>query len=221
MSSEPIPSERTYRHVVEQPTLRRVVEHLTLVTLLLAVSLYAVGQFSTWRYISAFGIPTTGIERGWETYVFNGAVAVMNLLLNPSLSAWKWLLALGILLASWYARNRMSPAASPARRTFKRMLTACVGGSYIFLLLMLGIGWGAESAQLTKTSPMPPQHYVVVPEANPHMPKGFHEANAKDALRYVATGSDAIFLFDPGTQQTFAIPTRLIVCRVYEPLTRN
>ena len=212
------PPDNTFHPVVEQPTLRRVVEHFTLFTLLLAVSLYAIGQFQTWKYIQAFGIPTTGLERGWETYVFTGAVAVINLLTSPRWSSLRWAIPLALFLISWAALNRTSRNTLAPRKVIKALLTLCVGGCYVLLLLMLGITWGLENASLVKASSNSSRvRYVVPPETETHLPKAFSEANGKGALRFVATGSDSLFLYDPATHQTFALPNRLILCRVYEP----
>ncbi len=200
---------------VEQPTLRRVVEHLTLLTLLAAVSLYAVGQFQSWKYIQSFSIPTTGLERSWETYVFGGAVAVINLLLHLGPASLRWLLPLLLTLGGWRVWRRL--ATRPERSVARLLAGLFVAGGYVFFLLMLGISWGLENARLVKELPAPPEWYVVTPEAQASLPAGFLAANAKGALRFVASGSDAIFLYDPEGRATYALPTRLVVCRVYAP----
>ena len=218
MPSESVPPERTYRHVVEQPTLRRVVEHLTLLTLLLAVSFYAIGQFQSWRYISSFGIPSTGVERGWETYVFTGVVAVMNLVMGLNLGSLRWIVPLLLLIAIWVLRQRLARRATGRLRSLLLpSLTALLGAAYVGLLVMLGIAFGIQSARYTQDTPAPPEHYVLTPEAQALMPTAFQDANAKDALRYIAAGSDSVFVYDPASKRTFAIPNRLIVCRVFEP----
>ena len=213
------PGRPAIRHIVEQPTLRRVVEHLTLVTLVLAVSLYAIGQFQSWRYIQSFGIPTTGIERGWETYVFTGAVTVINLVMNPGWSSLRWVLPISLFLGTWLSLKRM-PAEDPTprQRILRTVLGLLAGIAYVFMLLMLGVAWGIQSANLVKDEPASTVRYVVTPEAQAVLPAAFTEANAKGSLRFVATGSDSLFLYDPERKATYALPIRLIVCRVYEPL---
>lgn len=216
MPPEQVPPERTYRHVVEQPTLRRVVEHFTLLTLLMAVSFYAIGQFQSWRYITSFGIPSTGIERGWETYVFAGAVAVMNLLMSLDAGSLRWLVPLMILVAIWILRQRAARRATGRLRAFLLpSLTTLLCASYVGLLVMLGLAYGLQSARYTRDFPEPPQRYVLTAEAQAQMPAAFLDANAKGALRYIAAGADSVFVYDPATKQTFALPNRLIVCRVF------
>jgi hypothetical protein len=58
---------------------------------------------------------------------------------------------------------------------------------------------------------------MVTPEAQALLPMTFLDANAKGALRYVASGADTLFLYDPASRQTFALPNRYLVCRIYEP----
>jgi hypothetical protein len=217
MPPESVPPERTYRHVVEQPTLRRVVEHFTLLTLLLAVSLYAIGQFQSWRYISSFGIPSVGVERGWETYVFIGAVAVMNLVLSPGLASLRWFVPLALLVAVWMLRARVSRREpGRLRALLLPALTTLIGVVYVGLLVMIGIAWGLQSAHYTQDVPAPQERYVLTPDAQALMPAAFQDANAKGALRYIAAGTDSVFVYDPATRQTFAVPNRLIVCRVFD-----
>lgn len=220
MPTAPTPPDSTFHHGADQPNLRRIVEHFTLITLLFAVSLYAIGQFETWKYIQAFGIPTTGIERGWETYVFTGAVSVINALTTLGGQSLRWVVPLAMFLASWAALTRFSgTSGSPlGRRALKTVLTLCTGCSYILLLLMLGMTWGIESARLVRAHASARTRYVVSPDAETNLPKAFSDANAKGSLRFVATGADSQFLFDPQSQLTFALPNRLIVCRVFEPI---
>ena len=217
MPPDQVPPERTYRHVVEQPTLRRVVEHFTLLTLLMAVSLYAIGQFQSWRYITSFGIPSTGIERGWETYVFAGAVAVMNLVMSLDAASLRWLVPLMLLVAIWVVRQRMARRAPGRfRNLLLPMLTTLLCVSYVGLLVMLGISFGMQNARYTRDFPTPPERFVLTPEAQAQMPAAFLDANAKGALRYIAAGPDSVFVYDPASKQTFALPNRLVVCRIYE-----
>lgn len=218
MTTELAPPERTYRHVVEQPTLRRVVEHFTVLTLLLAVSLYAIGQFESWRYISSFGIPSTGVERGWETYVFTGAVALINLVLSPSLNSLRWLLPMGFLGGLWMLRARIARREPGRLRGFALpALTGLFVSAYVGLLIMLGLAWGLQNASHIRDFPSPPQRFVVTAEAQAGLPQAFLDANAKGALRFVASGADSVFLYDPGSRRTYALPTRFIVCRIFEP----
>ena len=199
-----------------QPALRRVVEHLTLVTLLLAVSLYAIGQFQSWKYIEAFGIPPMGLERGWETYTFMGAVSLLNLIMNLGAASLRWLLPLGLLVGAWALWRRLPAGGEGLAHRLRRTLTTLgLGATYILFLLMVGVSWGLESARLLKESPTPGDRYGLTPEAQALMPAGFQEANAKGALRFVVTGTDSIFVYDRDLKQTYAVPNRLIVCRVY------
>ena len=181
MLAQPPASDKTFHHVVEQPTLRRVVEHFTLFTLLLAVSLYAIGQFQSWKYIQCFGIPTTGLERGWETHVFTGAVAVINLLTNYGVFSLRWVIPLGLFLGCLTALNRLPEAGSGFRhRAMKAILTTFVGASYVLLLLMLGVTWGIENARMVQSSSDAGRtRYVLVPEAESKLPRGFVDANAR------------------------------------------
>jgi hypothetical protein len=144
-------------HPGEAPAWRRVAEHLTLPALLTAVSLYAIGQFQTWKYISAFQIPTTGVEHTWETLVFTGAVSVINLLLNLGPGSLRWLLAAGLLFLVWRLRVRAARSEAPkVRQILTPVLTLALGVAYVFFLLMLGIAWGLENAHALKTYPLPP-----------------------------------------------------------------
>jgi hypothetical protein len=225
MSSEPIAPERTYRHVVEQPTLRRVVEHFTLLTLLVAVSLYFIGQIQSWKFLQAFQLPNTGVDHSWETFVFLGAVTLINevpnLLFAPSAQVLKWVVPLLVLWASvWGWRSLRLRSGGPLHRFGKGVLLLLAGLAYLTFLVALGAGWGARAAEIFKASTRAPQRFVLQRDTQDQLPKGFLEANARGTLRQITSTADAVYVYDPALDVTYAVPNRLIVCRIFEPQPR-
>ncbi len=222
MSSEPIPSERTYRHVVEQPTLRRVVEHFTLLTLLVAVSLYFVGQIQSWKFLQAFHLPNTGVDHSWETFVFLGAITLINeipnLLFAPSAQVLRWLIPLLILwICTWRWKRRRAKGGGTLHRFAQGALVFFASLAYLIFLVAIGAGWGSRAAEIFKTTPRAPQRFVLLRETQDQLPKGFLEANERGALRQISSTAEAIYVYDAVRDVTYAVPNRIIVCRVFEP----
>lgn len=204
------------------PALRRVVEHLTLFTLGAAVSLYTIGQLQAWRYHQAFGLPALGADRGWESHVFFGAVALINLLpslvLNPGRAVLPWAIPMALCAGAWITQRRLPSRTVSLRHSLgKSLLQGLAAFFYLVSLLTLGVTWGKESARLMKGAPGRPERYVLMPEPQALFPPAFHEANTQGRLKRVASTPELLYLHDPARDVTYAVPLRLLVCQVYAP----
>ncbi|HJV23856.1 MAG TPA: hypothetical protein VJ570_14225 [Holophagaceae bacterium] len=205
----------------ESGALRRYLESLTLLSLWLAVSLYFLGQIQSWKYLQAFEVPSTGVDHAWETFVFLGAVTLLNevpnLLLHPDAQVAAWALPLLLFAFSAWAWRRLPAEGEWTRRLLRGALLAGSALAYLTFLVTLGAVWGSRAARIFKQSPRAPERFLLAPEAQQHYPAGFLEANGRGELRQLATGADALFIYEPARDTTYAVPNRLLLGRVYEP----
>lgn len=204
----------------ESGALRHYLENLTFVSLWLAISLYFIGQIQAWKYLQAFQVPGTGVDHAWETYVFLGAVALLNevpnLLFNFDSQVLTWAVPLFLFGLGVWGWRRLPGSGALPRRFLRGALLAASTLAYLTFLVTLGVTWGRRSAQLFKASPHAPERFLLAPDAQAQFPPPFLEANARGGLRHLATGVDGVFLYDPAQDTTYAVPNRLILGRIYE-----
>lgn len=200
--------------------VRKVLEHFTLLVLGLTVSLYGIGQIQSWQYLSAFSVPSTGVEHSWETHVFMGALSALNeipnLVLNPSRSSLPWAMALLLALGAGFTAWKRRKAEDRLGRVVALGLGAFSGLCYLAFMILLGKTWGQKAAFISKHRPQVVT-LSLAPEALPHLPTPLVESNARHSLRFVATGTDAIFVYVPELDRAYAVPTRLILAREFAP----
>lgn len=210
-------SAETPREAPPVPTLRQVVEHLTLLTLLAAVSLYVVGRLVSLKYGQAFGIQALGAERSWESYVFQGGVGILESLFALNRQSLPWLLCLAGFLALTGLWRHLGRRPSGQGRGALRLSVGLFGAwMYVMFLLTLGASWGRASARLVKGEPQPPSHYLLTSDGQSLLPSAFHDANARGDLRLVTSSPDLFYLYDPATAKTYAVPARLVACRILD-----
>lgn len=190
---------------------QRLLESLTLITLLAALSFYLVGRVFMSAYLGAFGQLDLNAARSWEVDVFQGFGATLNTLAHfddPAMRGWIGF-ALVALLAGFGARA----AYRRLRRPWLRWPLAALLGyltlvAYLGMLLRLGNLWGAETARLLREPPRNHHHFVFADTAKGAFPEALFKDNDAGGLKVLQETPDALLLLSQDNQRVYRIPTR-------------
>ncbi len=192
---------------------QRLLESLTLVTLLAAISFYLVGRVFMSAYLGSFGQIDLNAARSWEVDVFQGFGATLNVLANidrPELRGWIWfaLVALGAALGARAAYRRL------ARPWLRWPLAGLLGYltlvAYLGMLLRFGNLWGTETARLLREPARNHHHFVFTDSARGVYPEALFADNEAGTLKVLQETPDYLLLLSADAQRVYRIPTREI-----------
>ena len=190
---------------------QRLLESLTLLTLLAAVSFYLVGRVFISAYLGAFGQGDINAMRSWETDVFQGFAATINTLAHiesPVMRGWLpfALLALVAGLGARAAYKRLQ------RPWLRWPLTLLLG--YLTLVLYLGVLlrfgnlWGEETTRQARLPGRLRHHFVFADSARGAFPETLFSENEARGLKVLQETPEYLLLLSPDNQRVYRVPTR-------------
>lgn len=203
--------------------LQRVLESLTLLTLLGAVSFYFVGRVYAAKLAGGFGLPDLEAQRAWETDVFRGFAAVADTLTQvarPGMRSWAVFFALG-LVAAIGARMAFRRLGRPwLRWTLGVGLAYLATVAYLGMLLRFGNLWGAEMERQLRGPARFSHHFVFQDSARAVFPEGFLSDNEAWGLKVIQERPDTLFLLSADGRQSYQVPMREIRLHEIRPSAR-
>jgi hypothetical protein len=201
----------THEKAPRRGAFQRLLESLTLLTLLAAVSFYLVGRVFISAYLGAFGQGDFNATRSWETDVFQGFAATLDTLAHfdvPAMRGWVPF-ALLALLAGLGARA----AYKRLQRPWLRWPLALALGYltlvlYLGVLLRLGNLWGEETVRMAKGPGRLRHHFVFSESAKGAFPDALFKDNEASGLKVLLETPDFLLLLSPDNQRTYRVPMR-------------
>ena len=193
--------------------LQRLLESLTLLTLLSAVSFYFVGRVYAARVASGFGLPDLEAQRAWETDVFRGFAAIVNTLAQvdrPGMRGW----AVFLLLAAGAAFGARVAFRKVARPWLRWLVSGVLGYvalvAYLGMLLRFGNLWGAEMERQLRGPARHAHHFVFQEGAEGRFPAELLKDNEAWGLKLLQERPEGVVLLGTDGSRVYQVPAREI-----------
>ncbi len=192
---------------------QRLLESLTLLSLLAAVSFYLVGRVFIAGFLGAFGQVDLNAGRGWEVDVFQGFAATLNTLAHfdqPGMRGWIPF-ALLALLAGLGARAAYRRLQRPWLRWGLTLLLGYLTlVLYLGVLLRLGNLWAEETVRQARGPARTRHHFVFADSAKGVFPDALFKENEGGGLKVIQETPDFLVLLSPDNARTYRVPAREI-----------
>ncbi|HJW09793.1 MAG TPA: hypothetical protein VJ483_09175 [Holophagaceae bacterium] len=192
---------------------QRLLESLTLLTLLAAVSFYLVGRVFVSAYLGAFGQVDLNATRSWEIDVFQGFGATLNTLAHiedPAMRGWLWFALLTLLAglgARWAYRKLQRPWLRwPLTLGLGYFAMVC----YLGMLLRFGNGWGAETVRVLRSAARNRHHFIFQDSAKGAFPEALFADNDAGGLKVIQETPDYLLLLSADNERVYRVSTREI-----------
>jgi hypothetical protein len=181
-------------------------ENATLWSLFATVTLFTAGQISSRYQLNALGIRGLRTDVAWQDRVYEGGLAVLNMVLQaitqPSLRHLPWLLAAAIFALCLWRRRRAERARS------QLALGLLAGSAYLAAIILLAIAWGNVSADYVRGPSGLRDHFVFSAEAAARMPAALLLDNDQRSLRLITTTADFFIVLGADAKTSYRIATR-------------
>jgi hypothetical protein len=184
-----------------------VAENVTLWSLFATVSLFTVAEIAQAYEFDELGLRGLRVDVAWQERIFEGGVAVLNMMLKavlqPGFMHLPWLLAIAVFGVSLWLRGKS--ISRPRARTALGGLAAC---AYLAALILLSIAWGRSVAAFIRGNTVTEEHFVFAADAASRLPPTLLQDNQQRKLKLITTTAEFFVFLSGDGQRTYRVATR-------------